>query len=120
MAKPKRGRSTAQIDNHVGARIRERRIMLGLTQQQLAERAETTQSAIARLESGRTSPSFEQVERLLKLCGFSMIVSLAPYDDSHLVQAKANLRRGEPEERLRHMAAVANKWRDLQRDVRSA
>jgi len=32
MAKPKRGRSTAAIDNHVGGRIRERRIMLGLTQ----------------------------------------------------------------------------------------
>src|SRR6266704_1019729 len=37
MAKPKRGRSTATIDDHVGGRIRERRIMLGLTQQQLAE-----------------------------------------------------------------------------------
>src|ERR1700730_14339608 len=37
MGKPKRGRSTAAIDDHVGARIRERRIMLGLTQQQLAE-----------------------------------------------------------------------------------
>ena len=39
MAKPKRGRSTAAIDDHVGARIRERRIMLGLTQQQLADQA---------------------------------------------------------------------------------
>ena len=37
MAKPKRGRSTAAIDDHVGGRIRERRIMLGLTQHQLAE-----------------------------------------------------------------------------------
>jgi transcriptional regulator with XRE-family HTH domain len=38
MATPKRGRSTAAaIDDHVGGRIRERRIMLGLTQQQLAE-----------------------------------------------------------------------------------
>jgi hypothetical protein len=34
----KRERSTAAIDNHVGSRIRERRIMLGLTQQQLADR----------------------------------------------------------------------------------
>src|SRR6476469_6138870 len=91
--------------------VREARRRADLTQRELAERAGTTQSAIARLESGRNSPSFEQVERLLKLCGFSMIVSLATYDDSHLVQAKANLRRGEPEERLRHMATVANKWR---------
>ena len=37
MAKPKRGQSTATIDGRVGGRIRERRIMLGLTQQQLAE-----------------------------------------------------------------------------------
>ena len=38
MTKPKRGRSTAAaIDDHVGRRIRDRRIMLGLTQQQLAE-----------------------------------------------------------------------------------
>jgi hypothetical protein len=29
MSKPKRGKSTATIDRHVGARIRERRIMLG-------------------------------------------------------------------------------------------
>ena len=33
MAKPKRGRSTGAIDDFVGGRIRERRIMLGLTQQ---------------------------------------------------------------------------------------
>ena len=37
MAKRRRGRSTAAIDDHVGVRIRERRVMLGLTQQQLAE-----------------------------------------------------------------------------------
>ena len=76
-----------------GELVREARRRAGLTQRELAERAGTTQSAIARLESGRNSPSFEQVERLLKLCGFSMVVSLATYDDSHLVQAKANLRR---------------------------
>ena len=37
MAKPKRGRSTATVDDHVGKRIHDRRIILGLTQQQLAE-----------------------------------------------------------------------------------
>jgi transcriptional regulator with XRE-family HTH domain len=33
----RRGLSTAPIEAHVGARIHERRIMLGVTQQQLAE-----------------------------------------------------------------------------------
>jgi transcriptional regulator with XRE-family HTH domain len=35
MVKPKKGRSSAAIDDHVGVRIRERRSMLGLTQRQL-------------------------------------------------------------------------------------
>jgi transcriptional regulator with XRE-family HTH domain len=103
-----------------GELAREARRRAGLTQRELAERAGTTQSAIARLESGRTSPSFEQVERLINLCGFSMIVELATYDDSDLAQAQANLRRGDPTERLEHMAAVTNKWRELQHEVQRA
>jgi transcriptional regulator with XRE-family HTH domain len=72
-----------------GELVREARRRAGLSQRQLADRADTTQSAIARLESGRTSPSLETVERLLRLCGFQLIVELAPYDDSDLVQAEA-------------------------------
>jgi DNA-binding XRE family transcriptional regulator len=52
MAKPKRGRSTAAIDNHVGGRIRERRIMLGLTQQQLAEMIGVTYQQAHKYERG--------------------------------------------------------------------
>ena len=52
MAKPKRGRSTAAIDNHVGGRIRERRIMLGLTQQQLAEMIRVTYQQAHQYERG--------------------------------------------------------------------
>jgi transcriptional regulator with XRE-family HTH domain len=37
MPKPKRVQSTTQIDDHIAARIRERRTMLGLTQQELGE-----------------------------------------------------------------------------------
>ena len=35
----------------------EARVTAGLTQEQLAQRMDTTQSVIARLESGRTKPS---------------------------------------------------------------
>src|SRR5690349_6573544 len=52
MAKPKRGRSTAAIDDHIGARIRERRIMLGLTQQQLAEMIGVTYQQAHKYERG--------------------------------------------------------------------
>jgi transcriptional regulator with XRE-family HTH domain len=52
MAKLKRGRSAATIDAHVGARIRERRIMLGLTQQQLAELVGVTYQQAHKYERG--------------------------------------------------------------------
>jgi transcriptional regulator with XRE-family HTH domain len=75
-----------------GELVREARKRAGMTQAKLADLAGTTQSSIARLESGRSSPSFEQVERLMRLCGFQLIVELAPYDDSDIVQAEALLR----------------------------
>src|SRR3979411_3205359 len=52
MAKPKRGRSTAPVDDHAGPRIRERRIMLGLTQQQLAEMIGVTYQQAHKYERG--------------------------------------------------------------------
>jgi transcriptional regulator with XRE-family HTH domain len=56
MAKPKRRRSTAAIDDHVGGRVRERRIMLGLTQQQLSvtyQQAHKYERGINRVSAGR-------------------------------------------------------------------
>jgi transcriptional regulator with XRE-family HTH domain len=52
MAKLARGRSSGEIDNHVGARIRERRVMLGLTQQQLAEMMGVTYQQAHKYERG--------------------------------------------------------------------
>src|SRR3954452_992934 len=91
-----------------GELVREARVRAALTQAELAARADTTQSAIARLESGRTSPSLEQVERLLRLCGCQLIVQLAPYDDSDIVLAEAALRRA-PDERAQRLAATVNR-----------
>lgn len=85
--------------------MREARKRAALTQRELAERAGTTQSAIARLESGRTSPSLEYVEQLMRLCGFQLLVELAPYDDSDLGQAK-RLRRLPVADRVRLHADV--------------
>ena len=42
------------------------RLTAGLTQEQLAQRMDTTQSVIARLESGRTRPSTQTLERRLR------------------------------------------------------
>jgi hypothetical protein len=63
MAKPKRGPSTAAVDNHIGGRIRERRIMLGLTQQQLAEMIGVTyqQAALRRSSVPSSSAPTNQI-----------------------------------------------------------
>ena len=43
---------TPDIDRHVGAKIRERRIMLGLTQQELAEKVGTIPQQVHKYETG--------------------------------------------------------------------
>lgn len=50
----------------------------GLTQVELAERMGTTQSAIARLESGRVRPSTSTLEKVAKATGTRLKVSFEP------------------------------------------
>jgi ribosome-binding protein aMBF1 (putative translation factor) len=54
------------------------RVTAGLTQQQLAHRMATTQSVIARLESGRTQPSTQTLERLAAATGTRLKISFEP------------------------------------------
>jgi ribosome-binding protein aMBF1 (putative translation factor) len=55
------------------------RVSAGLTQEQLAERMETSQSAIARLESGRTMPSGRTLARYAKATGTTLKISFEPH-----------------------------------------
>lgn len=68
--------------------VREARKRARLTQAQLAERAGTTQSAIARIETGESSPSFDMVLRLVRLCGLDLDIMLVERDDSDWAQAR--------------------------------
>jgi predicted transcriptional regulator len=88
-----------------GDLVVEARRRVGLTQRELAGLGGTTQSAIARLEGGRTNPSFDQVARLLRLCGFRLAVALDQYDTSDLAQAELLIDMS-PEERLHHLEQV--------------
>ena len=71
--------------------VREARRRVGWTQARLAEAAGTTQSAIARLESGRTSPAFDDVLRYLRLMGLDLDLMLVERDDSDWAQAQRTL-----------------------------
>lgn len=51
------------------------RVTAGLTQEQLAQRMDTTQSVIARLESGRTRPSTHTLQRLAAATGTKLRIT---------------------------------------------
>ena len=82
--------------------VREGRRRVGWTQSRLAEAAGTTQSAIARLESGRTSPAFDDVIRLLRLMGLDLDFMLVERDDSDWIQAQRLLKLSTDERLRRH------------------
>jgi transcriptional regulator with XRE-family HTH domain len=52
------------------------RLAAGLTQEQLAERMQTTQSVVARLESGKTLPSTRTLKRYAEATGTNLRISL--------------------------------------------
>jgi ribosome-binding protein aMBF1 (putative translation factor) len=60
----------------IGARAR-----AGLSQTELAARMNTSQSAIARLESGRFRPSTRTLEKLAAATGSKLRISLEPVND---------------------------------------
>lgn len=82
--------------------VREARRRVGWTQSRLAETAGTTQSAIARLESGRTSPAFDDVLRLLRLMGLDLDLMLVERDDSDWIQAQRTVGLSTEQRITRH------------------
>ena len=62
----------------LAAAIAEARGRAGLTQEQVAERMHTTQSNIARLEAGRTTPSTRTLERFAQAIGARLKISFEP------------------------------------------
>jgi len=82
--------------------IREARLRAGLTQAELADRAGTTQSSIARWEGGGTKPSLETLSNLLEACGLELRVTLSEADPGEASLLERNLRLS-PTERLEQL-----------------
>ena len=82
--------------------VRNARVRARLTQRELARRARTAQSVVARIESGDTSPSWDTLVRLLKAAGFELDVTLRPraVDASHMLDDVPRILRLTPEQRL--------------------
>ena len=84
------------------------RIRSGMSQRQLARKARTAQSVVARIELGETSPSWATLARLLKAAGFQLATALKRVEvDRALLDDVPRILMLTPEERLREVAQVS-------------
>ena len=88
-----------------GYLIKEARKRAGLSQRALAERLTTSQSVIARWESGSRSPTMETVTRALRACGLELDVVLLPVDQQDIAMAAKNVRL-TPAQRLEGLTNI--------------
>jgi transcriptional regulator with XRE-family HTH domain len=73
--------TVTQPKKPAGELLREVRTAYGISQGELATRANTTQSAISRIESGKVSPSFETLRELLRLLSANLLLEVAARDE---------------------------------------
>jgi transcriptional regulator with XRE-family HTH domain len=79
-----------------------------MTQRQLAKKARTSQSVVARIELGETSPSWSTLVRLLKAAGFNISAGLRRIGvDPQLLDDVPRILALTPEQRLREVAQVS-------------
>ncbi len=78
----RRGYQESNDAFELGARVRAERERLGLTQTALAERMETTQPTIARLEAGGVTPSLDTLHRAANALGLELIVDFREQDSA--------------------------------------
>jgi transcriptional regulator with XRE-family HTH domain len=92
-----------------GRLLAQARSRAGLTQRELARRAGTSQSVVARIERGQTDPGAATLERLLAETGFELHVTLRPRrpTPSHMLADVARILSLTPEERLREVGNAA-------------
>ena len=82
-----------------GEIIREARLLAGLSQQDLADRAGVPRQSIARWERGAVEPGFDTVRRLLRSCEFD--VSLVRYERDETIETRLSGKLElTPQERL--------------------
>lgn len=115
--------------SHPARLLQEARARGALTQRELARRAGTTQSVVARIENGQTNPTVDTIERLLSAAGFTVGMELVPRVTADaIVEAfkrdidRSLLRRNlekTPDERIRSLQALAGLAKEARRAGRA-
>jgi transcriptional regulator with XRE-family HTH domain len=98
-----------------GELLREARRRHGVTQEQLAARARTSQAAISRIERDVISPSVSTLATLLDLLGEELELAATPIDYGHDRTLNAENLRFVPADRVRRQAEWSRGLRELQR-----
>ncbi len=75
------------MDNNIGKRIADIRDAQGLTQSDLAKKIKTTQSAIARIESGTQNLTTDMLRKLSAALGKNL-VTLSPGTMNVVIEGK--------------------------------
>jgi transcriptional regulator with XRE-family HTH domain len=89
--------------------LREARRRAQLTQRELARRAGTSQSVVARIEGGQTRPGSETLLRLLRAAGFELRAELVPgmAHATHMLEDVERILELTPEERLEEVGNLS-------------
>ena|SRR6266850_1293492 len=82
--------------------LRQARTRAGLSQRALARKASTSQSVIARIEAGLTSPTWDTLDRLLEAANFEVSAQVEPrvVVGSHMLDDVPRILRMTPKQRL--------------------
>lgn len=87
--------------------VRDARLAAGLSQRGLAQRAGTSQPAVARYERGVATPSWQTLHRLIAACGQRLRLDTEMVADAHDVELAAQLLELTPLQRLRALSRYA-------------
>ena len=102
-----------------GQLIRDSRVYEGLTQQELATRLGTSQSAVSAWESGRENRRVDTLAKILQACGFEASLVLRHRDDIDQSQIGLHLAM-TPAQRVTHLASGARAISRAHRATRSS
>ena len=112
----------------IPALIENARLQAGLTQRELAARAGTAQSVVARIERKQANPTIETVRRLLDAAGFALRVDIVPKAvvdatvEAYKKDVDRTLLRGNleqtPDQRIRALVSLQRFGKEVQRAVR--
>lgn len=95
--------------NDVASVLKAARTDASLSQRELARKARTAQSVVARIELGETSPSWDTLMRLLRASGHTLRTELEPIPivDRSILDDVPRILSMTPEQRLEEVAHVS-------------